>query len=129
VAKVSIKSEDVYQAVKDYMANGKKRSYSDLAAFIEKEFGANSNQIAGLIFRMHSSKKILTKLKDEKGYYIAHGKASITEDITDQLEKLIVNSRKTLIEGSLNVEVPNEDINLLRTIIPKLEAIHKEMQR
>lgn len=129
VAEVSIKSEDVYQAVKDYMSDGQKRSFAEISDFITRRFGANSNQTSGLIYRMHSSKKILTKLKHEKGYYIAYGQASIVEGVANQLEKLIINFRKNLIEGSLNIEVPIEDVNLLRKIIPQLESIYEEIQK
>lgn len=124
----SISSQHAYEAVQELMSDGKKRSFSELADFLYEKFGANSNQISGLIFRMHKKKKILKKLKDEPTYYVAYSQQGATVDLSDELESLIVKFRKSLVSESLNIEAPLENIKFLRTIIPKLEAIHEEME-
>lgn len=126
MAETKIPLEEVKPAIYEFMKNEEKKSRAELESFLETTFGANKNQSSGIIFRL-TEQKTISKVKKERGYYVIYGNSSIIESLSDDLEKLIKEFRKTLIAESVNPKVTNEDIIKLREILPKLDGVHHEM--
>jgi hypothetical protein len=121
---ISINSEEVYEAVREFVEDGRQVSFSELSDFIRSYFGANENQVSGLIFRMHAKKKILRKL-EERGFYSKYIEPNLIEEIKTEANKLIEKTKEEL--GSKVLELSSEEIGKLKNFIKQLEDAKSEL--
>jgi len=66
-----ISKEQVYPRISEVFQNSNDNTVTtdQLKTWLNESFGANENQISGLIHRMHSKDHVLEKVKDVRGVY------------------------------------------------------------
>ncbi len=127
-----ISKEQVYPRINEVFQNSESNTVTtnQLKTWLANSFGANENQVSGLIHRMHSKDHILEKVEGFRGVYrlsiVTNQQENISEFMKNEIH-LVIKKIEEKVSLSLIRISSKEFIDIQQTLI-ELSKIREQLE-